>query len=130
LTIASYRAQDRRVALRRHGIDGDDGAADVALVDAQTQTAHAQAGARPGVPGERCLLSCLHEDVRPETLDVEPGADALAELGNRLGGDEREREGAEDPAFLLDHPGSARTELGPERRIRDVEEGPRRSSHH
>src|SRR5262249_33524062 len=82
LTISGHRAQDLRVALRRHGVDRDDDAAPIALVHTHAQRADAQDAAEPSVLRERLLVRRLHEDVRSKALDLERDADRLAEAGN------------------------------------------------
>ena len=88
LTVAGDRAEDRRVAFHRPGIDRDDHAPTVALVDPHAQAADAQHGAYPAVLGERRRTRRFDQEIRPETLDVELRPDPLAEPGDRLGRDE------------------------------------------
>ena len=97
------------------------GAAAIALVDAHAHATDADDTAYPAILGERCLIGSFNQYVRSKTLHVEVSVEALAQLGDRLSRDERQREGIEDAAVLFDHGRSLRPELCCQCRVRDVE---------
>src|ERR1700741_4570372 len=111
LAVASDSAKDGGVALGGRRVDRDHDTTTVAFVDAHYHAADAQGAADPIVFLERDIAGCLDQEVRPEALDVQLYADHLAEPRYGLGRDERQREGVEHAAVLLDHARALRVEL-------------------
>ena len=84
LTFIDDRTQDFGPTLRGHRIDSDHRTSTVALIDAYSQTAYAKHVTYPRVFRKWEVVCRFDQKVWAKSLDVEIGADGIAEFRDRL----------------------------------------------